>query len=294
VQGVAVTARVEPIDFHGLPALRLFAGDGSSAVLCEHGAHLVSWLASDGREHLYLSPRSQFANGVAIRGGIPVIFPQFGAAGPLPRHGFARTAAWTPGAEGSDGVSAWATMHLRASDATRQVWSHDFAASIALRLGASQLEVTLRVENTGSDAFSFSAALHTYLAVESVGQTCVVGLQGQRYRDNVAAVTVEAQVEPLLRVDDALDRIYFDVPPVLSLRSPSGVATLTSRGFPDAVVWNPGPRACAALPDMPVDGWQHMLCIEAAAIGRPPALAPGQFWSGSQRIDRLGIGSAFW
>ena len=61
-----------------------------------HGAHVTSWKpARDHDERLFLSERSEFRAGTAIRGGIPVIFPQFAAEGPLPRHGFARTSEWT-------------------------------------------------------------------------------------------------------------------------------------------------------------------------------------------------------
>jgi len=51
---------------------------------------------------------------------------------------------------------------------------------------------------------------------------------------------------------------------------------IAAEGFADAVVWNPGPAA--ALADLPAEDWQRLLCIESAAIGRPPRLAAGQEW----------------
>jgi len=38
------------------------------------------------------------------------------------------------------------------------------------------------------------------------------------------------------------------------------------------------------MADMPADGWQRMLCIEAAAVDAAVVLAPGRRWTGSQRI----------
>lgn len=279
-----MTARVAAIDVHGLRALRLVAGDGSSAVLVEQGAQVVSWRTADGRERLYLSPRAQFAPGVAIRGGIPVVFPQFGGAGPLMRHGFARTAPWQLGDAGSDAMSTWAALHLVSSDATRRIWPHDVAATIELRLRASSLELALRVDNTGGDPMSFQAALHTYLAVDRVDSARVWGLQGRPYRDGLTGAALAVQAEPLLAVAGAIDRICLDVPPELALLQRGDTTTLTQQGFRDAVLWNPGPQACAAMADMPADGWQHMLCIEAAAVDPAVVLAPGQRWTGSQRI----------
>src|SRR5262245_34324600 len=83
------------LDHHGLPALRLTAADGATALVTHYGAHALSWIPAGGDERLYLSETAVFQPGTAIRGGIPVIFPQFGTLGPLPRHGFARTRTWT-------------------------------------------------------------------------------------------------------------------------------------------------------------------------------------------------------
>ena len=58
--------------------------------------------------------------------------------------------------------------------------------------------------------------------------------------------------------------------------------TVAAEGFPDIVVWNPGPQRTAALDDMPPNGYLQMVCIEAAQVGRPVELAPGATWQGSQ------------
>src|SRR3954463_8096737 len=83
------------------PHVTLRADDGATAEIHHHGAHVTSWRPSpDGDERLYLSGASEYGDGKAIRGGIPIIFPQFATEGPLPRHGFARTTAWSVGGLG--------------------------------------------------------------------------------------------------------------------------------------------------------------------------------------------------
>src|SRR5215813_8981780 len=44
-----------------------------------HGAHVTHYRPADHHALLFLSERSHFAEGRAIRGGVPVIFPWFGA-----------------------------------------------------------------------------------------------------------------------------------------------------------------------------------------------------------------------
>jgi glucose-6-phosphate 1-epimerase len=53
------------------------------------------------------------------------------------------------------------------------------------------------------------------------------------------------------------------------------------------VVWNPGPALSQQLADMPDDGYQHMLCVEAAQIDTPVELAAGAQWLGWQQLRAL-------
>ena len=57
-----------------------------------------------------------------------------------------------------------------------------------------------------------------------------------------------------------------------------------SPSLPEVVVWNPGAAVCATLDDMPADGFDHLLCVEAARINTPQALMPGESWRGWQSL----------
>ena len=82
---------------------------------------------------------------------------------------------------------------------------------------------------------------------------------------------------------DKLDRIYFGLTAPLTLRDGRSTLLLRQHGYPDAVVWNPGPADAAALSDLADDEYQRFLCIEAALI-EPLALAPGASWHGRHVI----------
>jgi glucose-6-phosphate 1-epimerase len=264
----------------------LRSADGATAEVNLNGAHVTSWRPAPGtEERLFLSAISAFHDGVAIRGGIPVIFPQFAAEGPLPRHGFARTSRWTSVnvEEDSDG-RAVAMFSLTDSPATRAIWPASFLATLSVRVGGAELCVTLSVENRGTDPFSFTAALHTYLRVADVLATTLVGLHGGRYRESGNPHDVQFDQHESLRIDAELDRVYINAPSRLVLREPERELMIEADAFPDVVVWNPGAERAADMKDMEPGGERRMLCVEAAAVQTPVLLNAGRRWIGSQTL----------
>ncbi|SEK77482.1 glucose-6-phosphate 1-epimerase [Roseateles sp. YR242] len=270
---------------HGLEAIELTAPDGARATLLLHGAHLVSWVPAGGEEQLYLSPTSPFATGQAIRGGVPVIFPQFNTRGPLQKHGFARNKPWQLVSAESGKDDALAVLRLTDDGASRMVWPHAFEAEISVRITGRTLEMELACENRGDTPFSFAAALHTYLRLKSSLSASLQGLSGLAYWDSVEN-RAHTQHEDLLRLDGSeLDRIYMSVKDELMLRDTDRRLRVSQQGFSDVVVWNPGEEKGAAFSDMPADGYRQMLCVEAAQVLHPVELAPGESWAAMQVLE---------
>ncbi|MET0208690.1 MAG: D-hexose-6-phosphate mutarotase, partial [Burkholderiaceae bacterium] len=195
-----MTTSIPLTRFQGLEAIELTAPDGARATLLLHGAHLVSWTPAGADEQLYLSPRSAFATGQAVRGGVPVIFPQFSTRGPLQRHGFARGKPWQLVSAESGKDDALAVLRLTDDAASRMVWPHAFEAEISLRIAGRSLEIELACENRGETPLSFSAALHTYLRLTSYMSASLQGLSGLAYWDAVDQ-RATTQHEDLLRLD---------------------------------------------------------------------------------------------
>lgn len=270
----------------GLPKLVLVAGDGARAELYPHGAHVTSWIpAGDTVDRLFLSARSRFGPGEAIRGGIPVCFPQFAAQGPLPNHGFARVSVWEIVRAGrTDAGAAQAVLSLADSPATRAQWPHPFALELTVTVAGRTLALALAVVNTGATAFEFTGALHTYLRVADVRQAAVRGLQHARYRDKVLETDGVVETAAELAFDREIDRVYYVAPDDLALYEPGRRVGVRTTAFPDTVVWNPGPQRGATLGDLEPDGYLRMLCVEAAVSRAPVAIAPGARWQGSQAL----------
>lgn len=252
-----------------LPALQITSADGASAIVTLYGAHLVSWRGADGAERLFCSARSARDGSAAIRGGVPVIFPQFAERGDGMRHGFARVSTWRLADSGAGEQGTFAVFVLTRPDlapAVAATWEHGFELRLTVALQGQTLSLNLDVRNTGDDDFAFSAALHTYFAVDAIGAVRIKG--------------VEAGA---LRINDKFDRIYRDASAGIMLTHGGGALTLIQSGFRDAVIWNPGAADTASLADMQDDDYQRFVCIEPALIV-PASLQPGAAWRGEHQV----------
>jgi glucose-6-phosphate 1-epimerase len=273
-----------PFQRDGSACLRLNAADGAIAEISLHGAHVLSWQPSPGRERLYLSPRASFAEGAAIRGGIPVIFPQFGGRGSMVKHGFARLLAWRyVGIDADDGTPA-AVLELVDTEDTRRQWPASFRARLHVRLAPAALTVRLAIRNQGEAPFSFTAALHTYLRVDDLDATTVQGLEAAGFEDSRDGQTSAAEGEPV-RFQSEVDRLYPDCADDLLLAQGDEVMRISAEGFRDTVVWNPGAELAAKMADLGAGEHRHFVCVESGTIAVPVTLAPGEAWSGAQRLE---------
>jgi glucose-6-phosphate 1-epimerase len=204
---------------------------------------------------------------------VPVIFPQFGTTGRGPRHGFARQALWEAVSQTTGSDDALSVLRLRDDEATRTAWPHAFELELAVRIAGSELDIELACENTGAEPISFTAALHTYLAISDAQQRTELLLPDGSGATELDRIYHQAR-GPLLLTDQPLNQ-------------PTRRLLINQQGFDDVVVWNPGAARCAQLGDMPADGWRRMLCVEAACIGVPVSLGAGESWVARQSLRLL-------
>lgn len=275
---------IETLRFRDTDALRLNGPRGASAVISLLGGQVLSWITPDGRERLFLSDQAVFDGSVAIRGGIPVCWPQFAGLGDLPKHGFVRTRPWQVATERCGDDYALVTLAIEDDDATRALWPHAFRLELTLMLEDDRIDLELSVSNTGEAPFSFTGALHTYLRVTQVEDVELEGLYGHHYRDAANGNKVIRDSGTAVTVDAEIDRVYRDVKRPQLLQAGNLSLGIQSQDFPDVVVWNPWVDKCAALPDMPANGWRHMLCVEAAVAENPVLVPAGEEWFGRQTL----------
>lgn len=274
--------RLQGLDCH---ALCLPSGD--RVLVAEHGGQVLSWVAQ-GRERLYLSPQAVLDGRAAIRGGIPVCWPQFSERGPLPRHGWVRQSGWRfRSAELASPTPRLVLELLPAETLPANVvpWVHDCRLELAVALTPDCLEVTLSVFNHGAETLPFTGALHTYLALADADAATVSGWPSAGAAPGWDSVTGRpCRTAPSLALRGEVDRILPAAPGLLRLDDGHHRLEIEQSGWADTVVWNPGADKCAAMSDMPTGGERFMACIEAAQALTPALVPPGGVWTGSQHL----------
>ena len=281
--------------YQGHAGWRWSLPNGDSVFVAQQGAQVLSWHAA-GAERLYLSPTSACDGITAIRGGVPVCFPQFNQRGNLPKHGFVRNMPWRLSEASLQDVTPTSThaFELQANEATRSMWPVNFRAVLTVDLQAHQLKISLRVDNLGDSALTFTGALHTYLAVSNIAQ---VSLHGQAQQPEWDAVKDTHQAcGGNLRFEAEFDRVYdvetkaaeataHSAPTWVLQDGAQSLKISQSATWGQSVVWNPGAEKARQLQDMPDSGYQHMLCVEAARVNTPIDVPALQSWEAWQQFN---------
>lgn len=235
------------------------------------GAHITAWQPANEQPVLFLSEKSAFAAGKAIRGGIPIVFPWFGPRTATPddprtdgpSHGFARTQPWKLdfGAYAADELHL--SLSLEPTELSRSLGFNNFLVAYQVTFG-KELKLRLSVANDSEQPLHFEEALHTYLQVGDIEQARVHGLFETEYLDKIDNFARKTQTDPILTFAGPTDRPYLNTASPLVVDDPvlHRRITVTKANSKTTVVWNPWSNH--GLADMSDDGWRHMLCVESA------------------------------
>jgi glucose-6-phosphate 1-epimerase len=258
------------------------ADDGSSIKVYRQGAHVASWKNSSGREFVYLSPSAVFKKGGALRGGVPIIWPQFSDMGSGTVHGVARVRDWNLLDERSGFVSFG--LSVRPGDA--QLGNTYADLVVEFQFSNTSLNMTLHVANGGDSPLPFKFAFHTYFAVSHIHNVQVNGLDNSSYADNL----FQRKVFPaaaIRNITQEVDRVYYDVEGPVTI-SDSGHGTsyvIASANLADVVLWNPWIERAKKFVDLPDDGYNFFVCVEHGVIGKDVVVPSKGSWSGSQIVQ---------
>lgn len=248
------------------------------------GAQLLQATLPPLPELFYCSPLS--LAGAVVRGGVPVLFPQFAEYGALPKHGMARNASWQLDKlqTHADVEHVQYSLNILADDYA--FWPHAAKLAMSALVSANELTLSLSVANTGTDAFSWTGGLHPYFAVDDLFACELEGLAGVDVRDRYEAAASVQQETPLSWSSEPCERLYAQAPELI-LDTGGQRLRLSASGFDQWMVWNPGEDAARQLSDLPDADWRRFVCVEPVCVSRPVRLESGQTFTGQLRITLL-------
>lgn len=251
---------------------------GSSAEVYFYGATVTSWKAGssqhpDPKERLFVSSKALLDGSKAIRGGIPVVFPCFGAPThpdhqKLSQHGFARSSVWkfdNVVLDSEAGVSVrlgWIlrlvllqlpdryTPVLEPTPAITAVWSKPFKLAYIITLSEHHLSTDIHVTNTSTstvyppESFEFQALFHNYIRAPA-DKVLVTPLKGINYKDKTDSSVQGPKTESRAGVDVKAftDSVYIDASQNYEVSWPGDAISIKSLHLKDVVVWNPQAEA---------------------------------------------------
>jgi glucose-6-phosphate 1-epimerase len=279
----------------GIPGIAS-VGQGNGAMprvqitssLCEaemylHGAQVTSWKPAGNNnndEVLFLSGKSQWTDGQAIRGGIPICFPWFRAKAndpQAPAHGFVRTKTWQLESILKEDDAVVVTMVTESDEHTRRWWPGEFRLVHRATFG-SQLKLELVCTNTGTTPLRFEEALHTYNRVADVQDVRLHGLDTVSFLDNTDSNKEKTQLGDVA-IASQTDSAYLITRNTVELsdhRMRRRIRLAKANSL-TTVVWNPWREKASELRDLADGEWTQFLCVEASNIlDAAVDLAPGQ------------------
>jgi len=261
---------VELTSAHGLPCVRVTRPEASGLVFLQ-GAHVAEWVPAGAEPVIWMSEKALYQSGKALRGGVPICFPWFGAHATekaFPAHGFARTMEFQYlGARLTRDQNAELEFVLQDDSSTQALFPHAFAARLRVTFGAT-LELAFSVENHGAVPFTFEEALHSYFHVADVRNIGVHGLGGAPFLDKVRGMAEFTQTEDELSFSGETDRVYRSAATCV-IRDPGRArrVRIEKTHSEATVVWNPWAERAAQMADFGADAWPGMVCVESANVG---------------------------
>jgi glucose-6-phosphate 1-epimerase len=251
----------------------------ATATVYLQGAHVTAWQPKGKQPAIFVSRKSDFAPGKAIRGGVPIAFPWFAArhdGKTGPSHGFARIQDWTLAFAAVAGEDLHMTFTLAPTAMSRGLGYDNFRLAYQLTIGRT-LTMQLTVANDAAAPLVFEEALHTYYAVADIHEVSVSGLEGVTYLDKNDNLQAKQQ-QGAITITGPTDRVYFNTASTCILHDAGSKRRISvaKTGSNTTVVWNPWESGAQKLPDLDPTEWHEFIAVETVnAAANAVTLAPG-------------------
>lgn len=254
----------------------------ATAMISLDGGHVVTWWPKhQSSPVLWVSKLAKFIPGKAIRGGVPICWPWFGAHPTnkkLPGHGYARISSWVVDSVRTlEGDATEVKLTLQETELSFAHWPHSVGLSATITVGSS-LTIELTTTNNSDQEITLSEGLHTYFQISDIANISVLGLDGCEYVDLISDNIRRKQVGAI-KFDGELGRIYVNTKATCVIEDPqlNRRIRIEKSGSLSTAVWNPWDITASKMDDLGVNEWRDMVCVESAnAVGNPVTLTSGE------------------
>lgn len=237
-----------------------------TASISLYGGHVLSWQPVGHDDVFWLSKTTEFENGKAIRGGIPLCWPWFGPnldeqGNNGGNHGFARTKRWQLVSHEITDENVTIVLELNGEN-EHILWPSKFKLLQTL-VFSKTFSQQLAITNLSSKTVKFSSALHSYFKVSNPKKVQVPQLVDSVFDDKITEKKQQKdQIENCL---GPIDRIYYcsDEQVVIDQGLQRKI-TIESNHCQQWVLWNPGQEIAKNMSDIHAGGEYEFVCLEAA------------------------------
>jgi glucose-6-phosphate 1-epimerase len=149
-----------------------------------------------------------------------------------------------------------------------------------------KLTATLKVTNTSDQPFDYTCALHSYYSLSALESVSIEGLKGLTYYNQNTGEN-GVQEEEILEIQEPITRHYLSTETSVIIADSAFRRRIKvdKKGSKVTTVWNPGAEPCAKIGDLPDDGYETFVCVEATnAFDYPVHLNPGESFETSAII----------
>lgn len=241
----------------------------ATATISLQGGQVLQWQPKSQVEPVLWSTDSlNWKKGRAIRAGIPICWPWFGAHpvdSSAPAHGYARICPWdviSVSTSPSGPVEICMAMSLASRSTATQVVQATLTSRISI---GETLSISLTTNNASNQPLVITEALHTYFKVSDIRDIEILGLNECEYIDLIDQNARKTQIGAV-RFTNETGRVFINTMNDCFIHDSGYDRTIRieKTGSQSTVVWNPWQDTASKMNDLGSQQWQKMVCIETA------------------------------
>ena len=223
-----------------------------TAKIALQGAHLFSWQPLHAKQDvLWLSEIEPFTQGNAIRGGVPICYPWFGAGlegNKSPSHGYARITEWE------------LLSHQVDVDKVVVEFGLNQEAKVKMELGE-----TCHIHFTPLSDETAQVALHSYFNIGDINQIEVQGLPTTCFDSLTKTQQAVSSPRYIAENVDCIYAVESNATNVIQDNAFQRQIEIEHHNASNVVLWNPWHKATGGMSET---GFQTMVCVETARINK--------------------------